>query len=282
MGTQQPRAAVVIAVVACLAGTAFAAGKQQLRYSVTPGANITVVNEFGPVTVKPSDGNQVIVTATPASNKVEVDGSQNGNRVDVRTHFLQHTGDQEGRVDYEVLVPQDATVSIRAGGGPVHIEKLHGDVTVEGDGAPVDVRDLSNAMVHVRTVSGPVTLTNVNNGHIELSSISGNLNLTNVTGPQVRVSSTRSAIVYTGNFGGGGAYSLTSHSGPIDVTLPADASVDVTARSVSGKVQNEYPFQPKTHVSFPADGRSFAGTANSGASLVRLRSFSGTISVKKQ
>ena len=127
-----------------------------------------------------------------------------------------------------------------------------------------------------------MTLTNVS-GHVELTSVSGNVTLTNVTGPKVAVNTTRSAIAYTGDCAGGGEYSLTNHSGAIDVTLPPNASVDLTARSMNGKVDNEFPFQPKVHVSFPADqGHSFAGTSNSGAAMVRLRSYNGTITVKKQ
>ena len=40
---------------------------------------------------------------------------------------------------------------------------------------------------------------------------------------------------------------------------------------------------PKQHVPFSVtSGRAFAGTSNSGASSVQLRSYSGTIRVKKQ
>jgi hypothetical protein len=41
--------------------------------------------------------------------------------------------------------------------------------------------------------------------------------------------------------------------------------------------------QQKSHNSFvPMQGRSFAGTSNSGSSSVELQSFSGKIRVKKQ
>jgi len=67
------------------------------------------------------------------------------------------------------------------------------------------------------------------------------------------------------------------------MSLPQTASVDITARSVSGDVQNDFPLSQKTHTSFtPQTGRSFAGTSNSGASSVQLQSFSGRIRVKKQ
>jgi len=99
----------------------------------------------------------------------------------------------------------------------------------------------------------------------------------------VTASTTSGKIVYRGDFSGGGDYAFTNHSGDIEVTLPAEASVDISAVSVSGAVDNDFPFQPTAHAPFPiTQGKSLVGTSNSGSSSVRLRSFSGKIRVKKQ
>ncbi len=276
-------AKLILAVFACSMTVGLAAAqKQEFRYSVGTGASVTIVNDYGPVTVTAANSRQVVVSAVPASNKVEIDNSQNGNRVEVRTHFLQRAGQDDGRVEYDVQVPPDAAVTVRSATGPIRVEKLRGDLALEGDSAAIDVRDISGGMLRARSVGGPITLSNVNNAYIELTSISGNITLTNVTAPKFTANATKSTITYTGNFGGHGDYSLTNHSGDINVTLPADASVDLTARSISGSVLNDFPFQPKTHTAFAADARSYAGTSNAGASVVRLRSFTGTIRVKKQ
>ena len=182
-----------------------------------------------------------------------------------------------------MLVPVDATVTVRAGSGPIKVENLRGDLTLEGESSTIDIRDIAGGQLRARTVSGAMTLTNVNNVHVELISVGGHMALNNVTGPKVTVNTTKGAVDYAGNFKGGGEYSFTNHSGDINVTMPANASVDITARSVSGAVVNEFPLKPKQHPAFQVtQGHSFAGTANSGASMVRLRSFNGTIRVKKQ
>jgi hypothetical protein len=65
--------------------------------------------------------------------------------------------------------------------------------------------------------------------------------------------------------------------------LPASASVDLSAHSRTGSVENEFPLEAKSHqVNPPVQGRSFAGTSNSGSSSVELQSISGKIRVKKQ
>jgi DUF4097 and DUF4098 domain-containing protein YvlB len=272
-----------ICCITLLSAALAADHRKEFKYTVGNGASVNVMNQFGTVSLRPASGNQVVVVANTHSDKVEADCSQSGNRIEVRTHFLQKANDDEGKVDYEIQVPNGATVSAQVANGSITAERLNGDVTLKGDSASLDARDINNAHVHVHSVSGPVTLANISGGHVEVGTGSGKVMLTNVTGPSVTVNTTSSAISYDGDFGSGGAYQLSSHSGPIDVALPASASVEVKAESVNGSVQNDFPLQQKKHSNFtPQAGKSFQGFANSGSSSVELHSFSGTIRVKKR
>jgi DUF4097 and DUF4098 domain-containing protein YvlB len=273
-----------LAVVVVLAAATFAVGetRKEYRFTVGPRASVSITNEYGPISVKPGTGNQISVTAILHSDKVEVDKSQSGNRVDILSHLLPGATADTGRVDYTVLVPSDASVTLHSTTGPLHAEKLSGDVSLEGATAIVDVREISDAHVHVRTLNGPVTLTNIHDGHVEITSVSGDVVLNSVSGPLVQVNSTSGRIRYDGDFGSGGQYSLTTHTGDIEASAPADASIDVTARSVKGKVENDFPLEPK-HTPFVIKaGSAFAGTIGQAASSVRLLSFSGKIHLKKR
>ena len=277
------QAKLTVVVLLTLTTFAVAETKKEYRYNVGAKATVSIINTYGAVSVHPSTGNFVIVNATTYSDKVEVDQAQSGNRVDVQSHLFEGATPENARVDYEVLVPADASVTLRSTTGPLRAEKLHGDVEMEGSTATVDVKDISDSHVHVKTMNGPVTLTNIRDGHVEIDSVSGDVNLISVTGPLVRVSSTSGKIHYDGDFGYAGEYRFNSHSGDIDATIPEDASVDVKAQSVRGKVQDDVPMQPKTHSSFLArEGSSFAGTINKAASSVWLRTFSGRIHLKKR
>ena len=262
---------------------AVAETKKEYRFEVGPRAKVSIINQFGSVSVRPSTGNYVLVNATIFSDKVEVDHTQNGSRVDVQSHLLSGATPENSRVDYEVLVPADASVDLESTTGPLHAERLHGDVEAEGANAAIDVRDISDSHVHVKTMAGPITLTNIRDGHVEIDSVSGDVTLTSVTGPLVRVSSTSGKIQYDGDFGYAGEYRFNSHSGNIDATIPQDASVDVKAQSVRGQVQSDLQLKPKVHTSFLIkEGSSFAGTINKAASSVWLRTFSGKIHLKKR
>jgi len=274
---------VTLVLVTCLASAALAETKKEYRFTVGPKASISVDTQYGAISVKPGSASQVVVTATLKSDKVEVDRQQNGNRIDIASHLLQGADPQTGQVDYELLIPPDATLNLRSSTGPLSAERLQGDLTLEGADAVVNVRNVSNGHVHVRTMGGPVTLTDVRNGHVEIESISGDVHLKSVTGPLVQANSGSGKIFYDGDFGSAGDYKLTTHTGDIEALAPADVSADFSAHSVLGKVQNDFPLQPKPHSRFSFEaGRSFFGTVGKAASKVVLRSFSGRIRLKQR
>ena len=272
-----------LALVVSVAAVAASETRKEYRFTVGPQATVSISNQYGPISVKPGSSNLVVVRVLLHSDKVEIDRNQSGNRVNVLSHLFAGATPETGKVDYEVLVPSDANITLRSTTGPLGAENLQGDVSVEGATATVNVRDISNAHVHVKTLNGPVTLTHIQDGHVEITSVSGDVALADVSGPVVQVNSSSGKIRYEGDFGGGGEYSFTSHTGDIDATAPTYASIDVTARSVKGQVDNDFPLLPKSHISFPIDkARSLVGTAGKAASSVKLLSFSGKIHLKKR
>jgi DUF4097 and DUF4098 domain-containing protein YvlB len=281
---RKPQRAGLAVAVAMLAVSASAQNKKAFSAPLNPGAAVTIVNEYGAVNVQPSDSKTLTITAVPRSSKVEVDFHNNANsRVEARSHVLQSASPDESRVDYEVRLPAGASVSIQSSNGPLTVDGINGDVSCEGESAPVQVRNGGNGHVHVHTVEGAITLTNLKNAHVEVVSIGGAVTMSGVTGSSVTVGTTKGNINYSGDFVGGGDYSLSTHSGNVDVVMPANASVEMSAKSVQGSVEDGFQLQPAAHPLFAVtQGKSFAGTANNGASSVKLRSFSGKIRVKKQ
>ena len=279
--------ATISAVLAgtIMSGTLLAETHKEYRFNVGPRAGVSVNNPYGSVSVRPSTGNIVVIRAVLSSDRVEVDNALVGNRVEVQSHLLPGADAQSGRVDYEILVPADASITLHSSTGSLRAEKLHGDVSLEGAAATVDVRDITNAHVHIKTLNGPITLTNVQDGHVEIDSLSGNVTLRSVNGPLVQVVSTSGGISYTGDFGDHGDYRFTSHSGDIDALVPGSTSADVSARSVRGEVHDDIPLQPKPHTSFVLkEGVALWGTMGRAAvsSTVVLRSFSGKIHLRKR
>jgi DUF4097 and DUF4098 domain-containing protein YvlB len=262
--------------------TAAAQTNKQFRFPVSPRASINIANQFGPVTVRPSQSGQVLITARLHSNKVEVDASKTGNRVEVRSHVLQSASDSDAQVDYDVQVPPDTSVTIHCNTGPLTVQGLAADISLQSDTGDINAHDLSDLHLVARSVNGNISLRNIRNGSVEAASISGDVVAESVVGPKVNITGTKGIIRYAGDPGEGNQFSFSTSSGDIEVTLPAEASVDVNARSINGTVQNEFPLVKAPHTTLPSDAHSLAGTASNGSSVIRLRSLSGTIRVKKR
>jgi hypothetical protein len=279
---------VLFGFIAATALPIFAADStKHAKFTIAPGGVVNVNTNAGSVTLHQGTGRQVLVNATTHSDKVEADLSSTSDqrRVDIRTHTLspQPPGSDESKVDYDLTVPAGVSVTINSATAPITIENFSGDLSLSSDTGGLTLRNLSNSHLHLRNVAGPVVISDVSGASLDVTSTSGSVQLTNVAGPSVTVGTAGGGITWNGDFAGGGSYVLTTHSGEIDVTLPATASVDLTARSVTGSVENDFPLQNKSHMTFvPTQGRSFAGTSNSGSSSVELESFSGKIRVKKQ
>ena len=282
MESFQRATVVALILVTCLASAALAETKKEFRFTVGPKANISVDNQYGAISVKPGSGNQVVITATQHSDKTEVDNQQRGNRIEIASHLLAGADQQNGRGDYELLIPPDATLSLHSLTGPLSADSLQGDLTLEGADAVVDVHNVSNGHVHVRTMGGSIALSDIRNGHVEISSISGAVTLKSVTGPVVQADSGSGKIFYDGDFGSGGDYKLTTHTGDIEAIVPSNTSADFSAHSIVGKVQNDLALEPRhSRYSFE-EGRAFFGTVGKAASKVVLHSFSGKIRLKQR
>ena len=273
---------VTLVLATCLASAAIAESRKEYRFDVGPNADISVDTQYGAISVKPGTSTQVVVTAILQTDKTEVDNLQHGNRIEIASHLLPGADQQSGQVDYEVLIPPDATLSLRSSTGPLSAENLQGDLTFEGTDATVNVHNVSNGHVHVRTMRGPITLTDVRNGHVEISSISGAITLKAVTGPFLRATSGSGKIFYGGDFGSGGDYKLSTHTGDIEAIVPSDTSADFSAHSMLGRVHNDLDLMPQ-HTRYPSEaGRSFFGTVGKASSKVVLHSFSGKIRLKQR
>ena len=278
------RCAARIVVVLALAGVALGAGvvRKDLRFKVGKHPMVSVNSQYGPITVRAGAAHVVVVTAILHSDKVELDQSKSGNRIGLVSHLLPGADATSGIVEYEIQVPADANVTLQSETGPIHVEKLRGDVTIQGSNAPISALDCADDHVHVKTLDGSVSLTNIRNGHVEIVSMGGDVTMNNVTGPLVKVSSNSGKIQYDGDFGLEGDYDFSSHTGNIEAVAPASASIDVLARSSTGPVQSDFSLEPKHTPFVAAVGSAFHGTLGKAASSVSLFSFSGKIHLKKR
>jgi DUF4097 and DUF4098 domain-containing protein YvlB len=171
-------------------------------------------------------------------------------------------------------------------GGAVDLGAISGDVTlkkaakgaecstVSGD---LEIMDVSGD-VFLKSVSGSITATMIK-GSIQAESVSGDLELTEVSeAGVVRAKALSGEVVYRGSINKAGSYNLKSHSGNIDISIPADSAFDFEAETFSGGITTDFEIK----VSGKVSPKELLGVVNGGGATVKLSSFSGDIRLKKQ
>lgn len=265
-----------------LASVAFADHIEK-HFKVEAHPVVTLHNPNGTVTVKAWTKPEVMVVATRATDQVEVDATQTGNRVDIMTHPVSDSTMPDGlRADFEVRVPEDAELQIHDDSGAVSVNSVLGDMNVETVGAGVDLADAAGYLT-VKTIDGPFQCVRCA-GRIEVSSISGSFRMIDLRSYQVRAQTSKGNILFSGEFLPNGMYELKNYSGIIEVRFSPGDSFDLSATSLKGKVNNEAKLSPPTHQQhfYSKFNNSLFGSFNSGRAKVELSSFDGTINILKR
>lgn len=281
-GSITGKAAGVVVSGLLLCGAALADHVEK-HFKVDAHPVITLHNPSGTVTVKAWSKSEVMVMATRASDQVEVDAAQTGNRVDIMTHPVSgNTSPDVMKADFEIRVPEDAELQIHDDSGAVNVNSVLGDMNVETVGAGVDLADAAGYLT-VKTIDGAFQCERCA-GRIEVSSISGNFRLTDVHSYQVRAQTSKGNILFSGEFMPNGIYELKNYSGVIEVRFSPGDSFDLSATSLKGKVINEAKLSPPSHPQhfYSKFNNSLFGSFNAGRAKVELSSFDGTINILKR
>jgi hypothetical protein len=96
--------------------------RQEQHFKVQTHPVVTLHNPNGMVTVKAWTKSEVMVISNRASDDVEVDAEQMGNRVDVSAHATSdNVSPEDMRADYQINVPEDAELQIHDDSGEVNV-----------------------------------------------------------------------------------------------------------------------------------------------------------------
>lgn len=267
--------AILVVVFSVLSWLAAAQEKKEFRYTVGPKAIISATNNYGSITVMSSRNNQVVVTTVSYSDAVTFENEQHGSRIVLQVNST-HQG--SSLADYTVVVPADAFVTLRSSDGKLHAQGLRGDVVLEGATGIVEASDISNAHLHVKTLSGQVRLTNIRDSHVDIRSISGNVDIRNVSGLSLEANSANGRITYEGDPGMAGEYLLTTHSGDLELSIPSSAPVEIKANSLKGESDQGLPSIGSVP---PPSQNSLVKPGIVRASRFVLHSFRGRIHIKR-
>ena len=260
------------------------AERLERHFKVETRPVITIHNPDGIITVRAWTKHEVMVIANRASNQIEFEIEQTGNRVDIMTSQVSDTvSPADVHADFEISVPEDAELQIHDDSGNVSVANVLGDMNVETVAAGVNLQDAAGYLT-VKTVGGSFQCIRCA-GRIEVTSISGSFRFVDLRSYHVRAQTSKGNILFDGEFLPNGNYFLKNYSGDITVRFSDADSFDLSATSYKGKVFTQAKLTPPPHEHHfwhPKFGNSLFGTLNTGRARVDLSSFDGTINIVKR
>ncbi|MGH7617388.1 MAG: hypothetical protein ACREPM_09190, partial [Gemmatimonadaceae bacterium] len=222
------RAAASLAALALAAQTSFAQqGRDESTFTwskqMSSGAMLTITNGDGPISVRETAGDMVVVRAVkvPKSrasiSDVAFDVRETGGSVEICTLYDGQTScrDRNGnhdvrvRVEYTVSIPRSLRMRAMTGNGEINIERAGADVTAM----------TGNGSIHVGETAGRVNVS-TGNGDVQVDGANGPVSASTGTG-RISVLTAR------------GAVSANTGTGDIDVRMKG-GPIDGDMRFISG------------------------------------------------
>jgi hypothetical protein len=227
---------------------------------------------------------------------VKITVKEEGNIIRIKTEYPKtKVKNLNVSTSYNLTVPSGASIQIEnvsgnitmgAVGGSVKAHTVSGTVNLAGakKGAKcstvsgnVEVSDIAGN-VFLETVSGKVTATNVS-GNVDAKTTSGEIVLNGIKNAKdVSAEVLSGTVKYTGDIFSDGRYHLKSHSGGVKMMIPANSAFDLDASTFSGSIDTDFD----VNVSGKLSKKKISGTVNGGGAEVSLKTFSGSITVKKK
>lgn len=205
----------------------------------TSNAQVTVLGVEGQTSVEViatlrSRGGSLIEAANRVA-QIAVEMIHDGNHVVLSYDASAHSWDvrRYSSVDFEITVPPTVDVGVDTSNGRIEISEVIGILQLDTSNGAIDVSDAvgeldastSNGTIAVDTFEGILDL-NTSNGRIEMDDVVGVIDAQTSNGQ----------IEFSGTLSNGLDHRMTTSNGRIDVTLPADSSLIIEARTSNASI----------------------------------------------
>lgn len=275
-----------------LTGSAAAQTKVEKSVQLNPDGSFRIWALAGTVRVTGWDKDSVRMRATlPKGDAVHMGGSGAGAKM-----FVEAVDERNPRAaTIEITLPRKvklwiktatAEVFVSSIAGSLDIYTLSGGITVSGNPSDLNAEAIdgniqvngSPGWVRAKSASGSVQLRG-SSGDATLSTVSGEIIVAGGDFERARFESVTGPIRFGGSFVRGGLIVFDTHSGAIDVAVPASNAADFEIVTIAGKIRNSLTGK------IPVPGRYGRGaeltTSNrDGGVQVTIKSFKGSVTLR--
>jgi hypothetical protein len=271
------------------------AARDEKRFAVTGKPDLTIVTFDGTIEIRAWDRPEVVVEVEKrASDKALVDAiqvktEQVGNRIIVevprpstnanslRIGHRAFFGYVDSSARLTVSVPRESDLTARTGDGSITIERVSGRLELTtGDGS-IRATDLGGSL-KAHSDDGSLRLVDIN-GWADVDTGDGGIELTG-TLSAVRARTGDGSVTVRAEPGSAtsDAWEIRTGDGGITVEVPDTFGAELDASTGDGSVRVE---GPTLTVAGERERRSVRGTMAGGGRLLRIRTGSGSIHIRR-
>jgi len=265
------------------------------KLAIDPDASIRIYNLNGSVRVEGWDRDTISVVATigdPLKNRFFFGGGVHGAKMGIESPMEL----DQAPAHLIVKVPtrarlwiKAATASIDLSGleGGVDVSSTSGNIRFEGNPDQLNLETMDGSIevtatgpwIRTKTASGAITLRGQGED-VGATTVSGDINLLSTGMRRLRMETVSGRLNFSGSLARDGALTAESHSGPVDLLLPADLSAEFDLTTYQGTITNG--FAPERRPTRQGEGQELHITVDTGTANVTVRTFKGPIILRKK
>ena len=265
-----------------------------------PTGRVDIENVAGKVTISGWGQSQVSVKGTLAED-CTLDFTNDGDRtiVHVKCPESRRPGfsRNHGESTLDIKVPSGSAVSastVSAGidvsgvAGDLNLETVSGDLSIQGNPSRVESQSVSGKIdvlastkrVSAESVSGDILIRGPER-EMDASVVSGGIRVEGGSFRSVEASAVSGDVLFDAALEDDARCEISSHSGTVDMTVPANTSAEFELQTFSGDIRTDFGKQGERTSKY-GPGKTLDFTIGSGSARVELNSFSGTVLVRKK
>lgn len=284
--------AAALALAACdiTIGVSDYSVREEKRFAVTGATRLSLTTFDGRIEVRGWDRNEVVVEVEkrgpdqPTVDKIQVKATQDGNVITVdvpKPSPLATTGFRRApSANLVVSVPLQTSIVARSGDGSMDVRRVNGAIDLNTEDGSVQVEEVSGSLI-ARTGDGSIHGRKVD-GRAEIRTGDGSVRLDGVlTGLVVETRDGSVEVTARPGSRTDSAWDVTTGDGNVRLEAPKDFGAEVDARSSDGRVRVDTLTDTPDAKRDEDEGRdSVTGTLGAGGKTLRIRTGSGSITVK--
>ncbi len=281
------KSVIVIMGLLLVVGSAAAQQAVEERRPATRDGTVKITLAVGAVRVIGWERDTVAITGTLGAGSERLEFSTDERSTRIRVVLRRMAREIEGS-ELEIRVPRQSHVAVRTAAADIEVSGVNGAldlesvsggirasgnprmVYAESSGGDVLV-DVVSKVIRARSVGGSVTVLR-GIGFLEVSTVSGNVHVEGQGFWEGEVTSVAGDIHFEGSFEREASnFYFESHSGKIELVLPADIAADFEITTLTGgEVENEFA---------SSELRNFS--TRGGGTLIKVKSFKGEVRILK-